>query len=273
VNHVGELLSLEGRAAVVTGAATGIGEGIARLLARAGASVGVLDIDIGGAERTAHDIVEAGGRAVAIDVDVTDPASAEAGVQRAASEFGRLDVVVNNAGSYRDAGSVLDQTTESWERSIAVNLASVFYVSKPSATLMVAAGHGGAIINIASVDGYLPCLGTGYDTAKAGVVHFTRSLAVDLAPHAVRVNAVAPGHVLVPTLEKMRSGELPPVWPGSSRPTGLMGPVMQARTRAIPLGRSGTPADIASSVLFLASTAAAYITGQTLVVDGGWTLV
>ncbi len=264
-DRVAHLLDLDGRTAVVTGAATGIGEGIAATLAEAGADVVVADIDIGGAQRVADQI---GG--VAFDLDVTDP-------QRCADVLstigGRLDIVVNNAGSYHEAGSILDQTVESWQRSIDVNMASLFNCSKPAAARMVEHGNGGAIVNIASVDGLLPCLGTGYDTAKAGAIHFTRSLAVDLAPHGIRVNAVSPGVVPVPTLDKIHSGELDPLWPPDSSVTGLMGPLMKQRSANVPIGRKGTPIDIAHAVLFLASDAAGYITGQNLVVDGGWTLV
>lgn len=262
-DEVGRLLSLDGRVALVTGGATGIGEGIARLLRKAGAEVVIGDVDTTGAERVAADI---GGRAVALDV--TDAASAEAAI----GAIGGLDIVVNNAGSYHESGSILDQTHESWHRSIDINLVGVFNCSKAAATALVGAGRPGAIVNISSVDGLLPCLGTGYDTAKAAVIHFTKSLAVDLAPHGIRVNGVAPGAVPVPTLEKKRSGELPPVWtPGS--PTGLMGPLMRQRSANIPLGRQGRVDDIASAVLFLCAAASSYVTGQTLVVDGGWTLV
>ena len=138
---------------------------------------------------------------------------------------------------------------------------------------MVAQGDGGAIVNIASVDGMLPCLGTGYDSAKAGAIHFSRSLAVDLAPHGIRVNAVSPGVVPVPTLDRMHAGEIRHFWPAEPSVSGLMGPLMRSRSSNVPLGRKGTPTDIGHAVLFLVSDAASYITGQNLAVDGGWTLV
>jgi NAD(P)-dependent dehydrogenase (short-subunit alcohol dehydrogenase family) len=259
------LFDLGGRAAVVTGAATGIGEGIARVLALAGASVTVADIDIEGARRVAAVI---GGAAV--ELDVTD-ATACAAVLGSSGE--RIDILVNNAGSFHEAGSILDQSVESWRRSIDVNLASLFHCAKPVAARMVVQGHGGAIVNIASVDGLLPCLGTGYDSAKAGAIHFSRSLAVDLAPHGIRVNAVSPGVVPVPTLERMRAGEIAHYWPTNPSRSGLMGPLMKQRSANVPLGRKGTPSDIAHAVLFLVSDAASYVTGQNLAVDGGWTLI
>ncbi len=262
---ISSLFDLSGRVAVVTGAATGIGEGIARTLARAGAGVVVADIDIEGARRVAGEI---GGQAV--ELDVTDAAACS----DVLGTFGdRLDILVNNAGSYHEAGSILDQSIESWRRSIEINLVSLFNCSKPVAARMVAQGDGGAIVNIASVDGLLPCLGTSYDTAKAGVIHFSRSLAVDLAPHAVRVNAVSPGVVPVPTLNRMHSGEIEHFWPTNPSVSGLMGPLMKQRSSNVPLGRKGTPADIAHAVLFLVSDAASYVTGQNLCVDGGWTLI
>lgn len=262
--EIGQLLALDGHTALVTGGATGIGEGIARVLAAAGATVVIGDIDVDGAERVAGEI---GGRAVRLDV--TDAAA----TAQAIEAIDGLDILVNNAGTYREAGSILDQSHESWHRSIDLNLVSVFNCSKPAAQAMVARGGGGSIVSIASVDGALPCLGTGYDTAKAGVVHFSRTLAVDLAPHGIRVNAVSPGNIPVATLAKIHSGELPPLWPVNSSPTGLMGPLMKMRSKHIPLGRTGTPEEIAHAVLFLCSPAAAYVTGQNLTVDGGWTLV
>jgi 2-deoxy-D-gluconate 3-dehydrogenase len=267
------LLSLDGKTALVTGAATGIGEGIAQLLAAAGARVMIGDIDDEGAERVATAIASEGHAADWLHLDVTDGDSAVAAVGRTRELGGSFDILVNNAGSYHEAGSIIDQPYDSWQRAVDINLVSLFHCSQPAARVMVEQGMGGAIVNISSVDGYLPCLGTGYDSAKAGAIHFTNSLAVDLAPHGIRVNGVAPGAVRVPTLERKRTGELPPVWPGSSVPTGLMGGLMSRRSANIPLGRQGVPDDIARAVLFLCGEASAYMIGHTLLVDGGWTLV
>jgi NAD(P)-dependent dehydrogenase (short-subunit alcohol dehydrogenase family) len=270
---IGRLLSLDGKVALVTGAATGIGEAIAAVLAAAGAHVLVADVDVDGAERVASELCGRGRRAGSVALDVTDEASARAGIDAAIAAGGALDVLVNNAGWYHDSGSIIDQSYESWKRAVAVNYEGVFLCSKPAAEHMVARGAGGAIVNISSVDGIVPCLGTGYDSAKGALFQFTRSLAVDLAPFGVRVNCVAPGNVPVETIRRMKAGELPPLWDEPSVGTGLMGPLARMRSANIPLGRKGEPEEIANAVLFLASAAASYVTGQTLVVDGGWTLV
>lgn len=259
------LFDLTGKHALVTGGATGIGEGIARVLADAGATVIIADINIAGAGRVADDV---GGSAVYLDV--TDPEACESSIS---SVGNRLDILVNNAGSYSSGGSILDQDVEGWRHMVDVNLASAFNCAKPAAARMVDQGEGGAIVNVASVDGLLPCLGTGYDSAKAGVIHFSKSLAVDLAPHSIRVNCISPGHIDVPTLQKMKTGEVEHFWPKEPSLSGLMGPMMRQRSANIPLGRSGTPAEIGHTVLFLVSEASAYVTGQNIAVDGGWTLV
>ena len=270
---IGQLLSLDGKTALVTGAATGIGEAIAGVLAAAGAHVFVADIDDDGAARVVNDLRERGRSADRVHLDVTDEESARAGIDAAVNSRGALDVLVNNAGSYHEAGSIVDQSYQSWKRAIAVNYEGVFLCAKPAAEHMVARGAGGAIVNISSVDGIVPCLGTGYDSAKGALFQFTRSLAVDLAPFGVRVNCVAPGNVPVETIRRMKAGELAPLWNEPSVGTGLMGPLARLRSANIPLGRRGEPTEIAYAVLYLASEAASYVTGQTLVVDGGWTLV
>jgi NAD(P)-dependent dehydrogenase (short-subunit alcohol dehydrogenase family) len=261
---IGRLLNLDGRTAAVTGAATGIGAGIATTLRDAGADVVVIDIDIEGAHAVAERI-----GATALEMDVTDAGACAVVL----GGIDGLDLLVNNAGTYHEAGSILDQSPESWQRSVDVNLAGLFNCSKPAAEAMVRNERPGTIVNIASVDGILPCLGTGYDSAKAGAIQFTRSLAVDLAPHGIRVNAVSPGHVPVETLAKMRSGEIPPLWPQDPSVSGLMGPMMQQRSANIPLGRSAEVSEIANTVLFLSSAASSYVTGQNIAVDGGWTLI
>lgn len=257
------LLDLDGRAALVTGGAQGIGRGIACVLSSAGARVTIGDVDVDRAKRAAGELgVEV------VELDVTDPESSAAAVDAVPG----LDLLVNNAGSFLEAGSILDQTHDSWRRAIEVNLAGVFNCAQPAARAMVDAGRTGSIVNITSVDAFLPSLGTGYDAAKAAVVQLTRSLALDLAPHGIRVNAVAPGAVPVETRERQRSGDLPPLWPTRSSLTGLMGPLMRLRSQHIPLGRKGTPEDVAHAVLYLCSAMSAYVTGHTLVVDGGWLL-
>ena len=271
--QVANLLSLEGMVAIVTGAATGIGEGIAHVLANAGAHVVIADIDVSGAERVAATIAGDGGLATAVKVDVIDPVEVQHVFDVVERQVGHVNILVNNAGSYRAAGAILDMSAEVWRSSVAVNLDSVFHCTKAAARQMVAHGGGGAVVNIASVDGILPCIGVNYDSAKAGVIQFTRSAAVDLSPHKIRVNAVAPGYINVQTLARIRRGELPPIMPTPTLASGLSGPVMSARSANIPLGRAGDPRDIGNAVLFLCSSAASYITGHTVVVDGGWVLV
>jgi NAD(P)-dependent dehydrogenase (short-subunit alcohol dehydrogenase family) len=247
-----KIWSLDGKHAVVTGVSTGsIGEGIARTLAAAGATVVVSDIRDNGLSAIATDI---GGTAVV--ADLTDETQTHALIGAGPA----VDILVNNAGSYFDVGPILKQSPDSWRRAMDNNITTCYNASRAAARRMVDAGKGGSIINISSVDGLLPCMGTGYDTAKAAVIQFTRSLAVDLAPHYIRVNNIAPGAVMVETLRKMHTG-------------GLMNPITKIRSANIPLGRRGTPDDIGNAVLFLASEASSYVTGVTLPVDGGWLLI
>jgi len=265
------LAELEGRVAIVTGSSSGIGEAVARRFSEVGARVVVNSAtSVAAGEAVADELPS---EAIYVQADISDEEQGQALVAAAIDRYGRLDILVNNAGSYHEAGSILDQSVESWRRAIDVNLASLFNCSKPVAARMVEQGDGGAIVNIASVDGLLPCLGTGYDSAKAGAIHFSRSLAVDLAPHGIRVNAVSPGVVPVPTLDKMHAGEIEHFWPKEPSTSGLMGPLMSQRPSNVPLGRKGRPDDIAHAVLFLVFDSAGYVTGQNLTVDGGWALV
>ncbi len=271
--RVGNLLSLDGKTAIVTGAATGIGEGIAHLLAEAGAQVAIFDIDGDGAALVAGAIEGAGGAASAKTVDVTDIESVEVGVESVLETTGRIDVLVNNAGSYRSSGTINNMSMEDWEKIRAVNLDSLFVCCKVVSHHMIERGGGGTIVNITSVDGIHPFLGVNYDSAKAGANFFTKTLALDLSPHGIRVNAVAPGLVPVETLARIQSGDLPPISTPPSKATGLSGPTAGARAQNIPLGRPGTPDEIGRAVLFFSTEASSYVTGQTLAVEGGWLLV
>lgn len=270
---IGALLAIDGQVALVTGAATGIGEGIAHVLSRAGASVVIADLDAAGATRVAGAIAAGGGKAIAVEADLSALAGAEAAVDAAVAAFGSLDILVNNAGSYQGSGSIHDITPEMWRKLGAANLDTVFACSKAAARQMVKQGRGGAIVNITSVDGVHPFLGVNYDTFKAGANFFTQTLALDLAPHGIRANAVAPGLVLVETLDRVRRGELPPITLPPSVASGLRGPLSGSRGQHIPLGRPGTSEEMGQAVLFLCSRAASYITGQILAVDGGWLLL
>jgi NAD(P)-dependent dehydrogenase (short-subunit alcohol dehydrogenase family) len=268
---IAPLLSLDDQVAIVTGAATGIGEGIARLLCAAGATVVVADVDATGADRVAGALREAGGRAEAVVVDVTDHAAVDAAWGRVWEVHGGIDVLVNNAGSYLTAGPIYDLEPEVWRRLMAVNLDSLYHCSRAAVRRWIDGGRRGArIVNIASVDGLIACIGVNYDAAKAGAIHFSRSLAVDVAPHGIRVNAVAPGYVQVETLARIARGELPPVHGRPTVATGLNNPVVRARVETLP--RPGTPEDIARAVLFLSTEASSYVTGQVLAVDGGWSV-
>lgn len=244
---------LAGKVALVTGAASGIGAASARELARGGARVGCADLDADGAERTAKEITQAGGDAFGLALDVTDPEQNTKAVVAVVDRYGSLDVAHLNAG-IAAASSVLDTTLEEWDRVHAVNQRGVFLGLQACARAMRDTG-GGSIVITSSGAGLRggPAMGT-YCATKHGVLGLMKCAAVDLAPHAIRVNAVCPGVIDTP----------------------ILGPIHQNReildgvfARVHPIGRVGQPEEVARLVLFLASDESSFITGTAHPVDGG----
>jgi NAD(P)-dependent dehydrogenase (short-subunit alcohol dehydrogenase family) len=249
---VGRLLDLAGRTALVTGASGGIGAGIARRFAEAGAAVVChYHTNRAAAEALVREIGDAGGRAAAVAADISTEDGAAALVAASIRRFGALHILVNTAG-HQPVEPLLEISGASWDRMMAVNAGGPFLVTRAFAEHAKAAGTGGAIVNIASIEGHQPAAGHAhYAASKAALLTFTRAAALELGPLGIRVNAISPGLIAREGIEE--------AWP-----EGL------ARwRRAAPLGRLGEPADIADAALFLASDAARWITGADLVVDGG----
>lgn len=245
---------MAGKAAIVTGAAQGIGRAIARRLAAEGAAVVFADLNLPAAEATAAAVhAESGAPTLAVEVDVTDRAGVEAMVRATLTRFGRVDILVNNAGIFGNARFEA-MTDEQWQRMISVNLTSVFLVSQVVVRHWLAHKMAGAIVNIASISGIVSFTDSShYAAAKMGVIGLTRSLAMEMGPHGIRVNAVAPG--IIATEMTRRSLEAPDLSGGW--------------LRRIPQHRYGTPEDVAAGVAFLASDDAAYVNGELLFIDGG----
>jgi len=250
-------LSLEGKKAIVTGAGRGgrgIGRGIALALAQAGADVIITArTNIADAEAVAEAVTEAGRQGIAVACDVSETPSVEALFDRAKEAWGRVDIVVNNAGITRD-GLLLRMTDDAWDAVLDSNLKGTFLCTRSASKIMVKQKYG-RIINITSVMGQVGNAGqANYSASKAGIIGFTRTVAKELGSRGITVNAVAPGFIDTQMTEMIE---------GENRETVL---------KRIPLGRLGTPEDIGATVAFLASDAASYITGQTITVDGGMTV-
>jgi NAD(P)-dependent dehydrogenase (short-subunit alcohol dehydrogenase family) len=254
-----EVFSLEGRRALVTGAGTGIGRAIARALAAAGAGVAVTDLNLTAAEAVAEEI---GAQAVALRVDVTDADMTEAVVKQIAERWGGLDIVCANAG-ISSMARVVDLTEEEWDANMAVNAKGVFLTDRAAVRHWLRTDTQGVIVNTASLAGKqgVPLLAH-YAASKFAVVGFTQSLAREVAAHGIRVNCVCPGFVRT----GMQEREL--VWEAGLR--NMTGDAVRAEYVALtPLGRLEEPEDVADAVVFLASDAARFITGEALNVTGG----
>jgi len=252
---------LTGKVAIVTGGAMGIGFGIVKRFVEAGADVVVADLDGDLAYRKAGEL-EGPGKTISLGVDVTEHLAGQRMVDECVASFGSVDILVNNAGIY-PMTPLLEMSREAWQRVIDVNLTGLAFVSKAVGARMVEQGSGGKIVNIASIDALHPSMVglAAYDSSKGGVLMFTRAFALEMAPHGVNVNAIAPGGIST-------EGTAAPLQ-GSGMTEEQMAGMMDQFIAQIPLGRMGEPDDIAKVATFLASPASDYITGELIVVDGG----
>jgi 2-hydroxycyclohexanecarboxyl-CoA dehydrogenase len=254
---------LDGRIAIVTGGAKGMGRAICQLFAKEGAKVAVADIDLPGAEETLNMVEAAGGRGLAVSCDVTSSEQVEAMVAATVEAFGRLDILVNNAGAVVGVHgkptnlSVLDE--EAWDRVVDLNLKGVFLCSREAVPHMKANRYG-KIVNISSLGAISPpSPHPHYHAAKAGVLGLTYDMAAELGPHNIYVNAIMPGPIRTPFFDEIVEGK-----------TGEEAEAFFAMIGGrAPLGRMGEPEDVAKAVLFLASDMSSYVTGAVLPVTGG----
>ena len=253
-----ELLDLSGKSAVITGGAMGLGYAISRRLGRAGAQVLISDKNLKAVENSARRLTEDGCEIIAMQADVSEEGDVGRIFQYALENLNGVDILVNNAGIYPKSG-IIDLDTKEWDHVLNVNLRGTFLCCREAARQMVAQKRGGAIINISSIDALHPSQAglAHYDSSKAGVDGMTRNLALELAPHDIRVVTVNPGAILTDGVKKSASLTLD------------LKDFYEAFEAKIPMGRMGRPDDVARLVLFLASGANTYITGASIIIDGG----
>jgi meso-butanediol dehydrogenase/(S,S)-butanediol dehydrogenase/diacetyl reductase len=254
-------MELQGQIAIVTGAGRGIGRATALELARLGADIVIAELDAGGADKTAALVRDLGRRATVARTDVTKRADLTAMVERARTDFGRIDILINNAGIYR-AAATLDVTEEHWDAIMTINAKAVFFATQAVLPVMIAQ-KSGSIVSLASMAGKIGSrTNLPYNASKAAVISMTKSLALAHAADGIRVNCVCPGFVETD------------MWTMVAREqSALLGQTPEEFTRrrqeSVPLGRMERPEDVAAVIGFLASPRAAYMTGQALSVDGG----
>ncbi|WP_336346134.1 SDR family NAD(P)-dependent oxidoreductase [Halalkalicoccus ordinarius] len=251
-----ESFSLEGETAVVTGAAQGLGKEMAIGLTEMGADVAIADVNASKASKTAEDI-DGETNVIAVEVDVTDETSVEAMIEEVTDRLGPVDVLVNNAGIVENSPAE-ETSIESWRRVVAVNLDGVFLCAKHVGQQMLERGEG-RIVNVSSMSGFdvnVPQKQASYNTTKAGVSMLTKSLAVEWADRGIRVNAIAPGYMRTTLVDEVleENPEMEETWLENT-----------------PIGRLGRPEELRELVVYLASDASSYMTGSTVVMDGGYT--
>ena len=246
---------LEGKVALVTGASSGIGRAAALAFSREGAKVVTADVDVEGGMETVRTIQDAGGEAVFVRSDVSKAAEVEALISKSVETYGRLDCAYNNAGIEGTMGPTADCTEENWDRVIGTNLKGMWLCMKYEIPEMLTRGSG-AIVNVSSIAGLVGIQGRpAYAASKHGVAGLTKAAALEYAQAGIRINAVCPGIIRTPMLER----------PLAQRPE------LEATLIAqVPVGRIGTPEEIAEAVVWLCSDAASFVTGHTMMVDGGY---
>jgi len=255
-----DLFRLDGKRAVVTGASRGLGRSMALALADVGADVVITGRTQETLDATAEEIRAHGRQGWTVKADMGVPVECQAACELILRDFGPIDILINNVGNREVSVAIEAETIETWQRMIDLNLTSCFLGTKLIGAAMLARGKGGRIINIASISALIANRGIGgrdYETSKAAVLHFTRCAAADWAPHGITVNAICPGLFMTDTNRE---------W-NERRPE-----VIEAFVQNVPMGRTGEPDEIGPLAVYLASPAAAYVTGAAYVIDGGYTL-